>query len=395
MKRAKPSNEERPVSLKMLAEHLNLSPATISLVVNDAPGAKSIGAKTRERVLAAAAKFNYRPNFLARSLRTHQSFTIGVIVPEFSEGYFTMVMNGVEEHLLQSGYLHLVVSHQGRSDLIESYPRLLMERSVDGLLLVNTLLHNPVDVPVVAISGHKKMRGVANVMLDHDHAALLAMQHLYDLGHRDIVFMKGQPHALDSESRWASMRTLAESIGLRMRPELCVHIHTNSWSPELGYPVVRDLLATRRDFTAIVCFNDIAAIGAMRAIADAGLSCPEDISVIGFDDIASAAYYTPSLTTIRQPLRRMGEMAAQLLLKRIQNPKEAYPDTIMFEPELIVRQSTAPSESRFMTAQSGVEHASEEKVLHGKTAKKKQASRTHIDKKHRISKSSIQKSKSL
>lgn len=342
MKRTTPKGEERPVSLKTLAEHLGLSPATISLVVNDAPGAQSIAPKTRERVLAAAKKFNYKPNFLARSLRTRQSFTIGVIVPEFSEGYFTMVMNGVEEHLLQAGYLHFVVSHQGRPDLIAGYPKLLTERAVDGFILVNTMLNEAIEVPVVAISGHKKMRGVANVMLDHDHSAMLALQHLYDLGHRDIAFMKGQPHALDSESRWQSIRQLAESIGIRMRPELCVHIRTNSWSPELGYPVIRDLLAVRRDFTAIFCFNDIAAIGAIRAIVDAGLRCPEDISVVGFDDITSAAYHTPSLTTIRQPLRRMGEMAAQLLLKRIQNPKETYPDTVMFEPELMVRESTAP-----------------------------------------------------
>ncbi|WP_213805068.1 LacI family DNA-binding transcriptional regulator [Granulicella sp. dw_53] len=340
MKRPISQNQDRPISLKTLAEHLGLSPATVSLVVNNAPGAKSIALKTRERVLAAAKKFEYKPNFLARSLRTRQTFTIGVIVPEFSEGYFTMVMNGVEEHLLQTGYLHLVVSHQGRPDLIDEYPRLLTERAVDGFLLVNTLLRAPLDVPVVSISGHKKMRGVCNAMLDHDHSAQLALQHLYDLGHRDIAFMKGQPHALDSESRWQSILQFAEKIGIRIRPELCVHIRTNSWSPELGYPVVRDLLASRRDFTAIFCFNDIAAIGAIRAIVDAGLRCPQDISVVGFDDISSAAYHTPSLTTIRQPLRRMGEMAAQLLVKRIQHPHEPYPDTIMFEPELMIREST-------------------------------------------------------
>jgi len=332
--------DERPISLKGLAEYLGLSPATVSLVVNNAPGAKTIAPKTRERVLAAAQKLNYHPNFLARSLRTRQTFTIGVIVPEFSEGYFTMVMNGVEEHLLQAGYLHFVVSHQGRGDLLESYPRILTERAVDGFILVNTMLHESVSVPVVSISGHKKMRGVTNVMLDHDHSAALALQHLYDLGHRDIAFMKGQPHALDSDWRWQSIRQIAERIGIRMRPDLCVHIRNNSWSPELGYPVVRDLLATGRHFTAIFCFNDIAAIGAIRAIKDAGLRCPEDISVVGFDDIASAAYHTPSLTTIRQPLRRMGEMAAQQLLKRIQNPGGAFPDTIMFEPELMQREST-------------------------------------------------------
>lgn len=339
---AKKEAEDKPVSLKSVAAYLGLSPATVSLVVNDAPGAKSISPQTRTRVLAAAKKFNYKPNFLARSLRTRQSFTVGVIVPEFSEGYFTMVMNGIEEHLLEAGYLHFVVSHQGRPDLIDGYPRLLTERAVDGFILVNTLLRQPLNVPVVSISGHKKMRGLTNIMLDHDRSATLALQHLWDLGHRDVAFMKGQPHALDSESRWKSICEIAEKIGIRMRPDLCVHIRNNSWSPQLGYPVVQDLLATHRDFTALFCFNDIAAIGAIRAIVDAGLRCPEDISVVGFDDISSAAFTTPSLTTIQQPLRRMGEMAAQLLLKRIQNPKDAYPDTIMFEPELIVRESTAP-----------------------------------------------------
>jgi LacI family transcriptional regulator len=334
-------SDDKPVNLKVLAEYLDLSPATISLVMNNAPGAKSIAPATRERVLAAAKKLQYRPNTIARSLRTRQTFTVGVIVPEFSEGYFTMVMNGVEESLMQSGYLHYVVTHQGRADLIDEYPRLLSERSVDGFILVNTSLNDPVEVPVVAISGHRKMENVTNIMLDHDRSAALALKHLYDLGHRRIAFMKGQRHALDSEYRWEGIQQIARKIGITIYPELCVFLEANSWSPELGYPVVRDLLAKTRDFTAIFCFNDIAALGAVRAIVDAGLSCPTDISVIGFDDISSAMYYTPSLTTIRQPLRRMGEIAAQLLLRRIQSPKEAYPETIVFEPELMVRETTS------------------------------------------------------
>jgi len=334
-------SDDKPVNLKVLAEYLDLSPATISLVMNNAPGAKSIAPATRERVLAAAKKLHYRPNSIARSLRTRQTFTVGVIVPEFSEGYFTMVMNGVEESLMQSGYLHYVVTHQGRADLIDEYPRLLSERSVDGFILVNTSLNDPVDVPVVAISGHRKMHNVTNIMLDHDRSATLTLKHLYDLGHRRIAFMKGQRHALDSEYRWEGIQQIARKIGIAINPELCVFLEANSWSPELGYPFVRDLLAKTRDFTAIFCFNDIAALGAVRAIVDAGLSCPADISVVGFDDISSAMYYTPSLTTIRQPLRRMGEIAAQLLLRRIQSPKEAYPETIVFEPELMVRETTS------------------------------------------------------
>jgi DNA-binding LacI/PurR family transcriptional regulator len=331
----------RPISLKELAEHLDLSPATVSLVVNNARGIRTISLATRARVLAAAKECNYRPNSLARSLRTRQTFTVGVIVPELSEGYFTMVMNAVESYFLQAGYLHFVVSHQGQPDLIEEYPRLLLSRFVDGLLLVNTTLQHPVSVPVVSISGHRKMQGVTNVVLDHDRSAILALQHLHELGHRRIAFMRGQRHASDSQSRWESTMRLAQGIGIEIHPELCVFLEANSWSPELGYLPTKQLLERTTDFTALFCFNDTAAMGAIRAIADAGLSVPGDISVVGFDDISNAAYHLPSLTTVRQPLRQMGEMAAQLLIKRIQNSGEAYPDSIYFDPELVVRESTA------------------------------------------------------
>ncbi len=330
----------KPVNLKILAEYLSLSAATVSLVMNNAPGASAISATTRDRVLEAAKRLDYRPNPIARSLRTRQTFTVGVIVPEFSEGYFTTLMNGIEEYLLQSGYLHYVVTHQGRPDLIDEYPRLLTKRSVDGFLLVNTSLNEEVTVPAVSISGHKKLRGNTNIMLDHDRAALLALKHLYDLGHRRIAFMKGQRQVSDSDFRWQGILAMAKRVGLTIYPELCVYLEANSWSPELGYPIVRDLLARTRNFTAIFCFNDIAAIGAIRAIADAGLRCPDDISVIGFDDISSASYLTPRLTTVRQPLRRMGETAVQTLLKRIESPTAPYPEVILFEPELMVREST-------------------------------------------------------
>jgi LacI family transcriptional regulator len=354
----------------VLAEYLSLSPATVSLVMNNAPGAKSIAPATRERVLAAAKKLDYRPNPIARSLRTRQTFTVGVIVPEFSEGYFTMLMNGIEEYLLQAGYLHFVVSHQGRADLIDEYPSLLRQRSVDGFLLVNTELNEEVAAPVVSISGHKRIKGTTNLMLDHDRAALLAMKHLYDLGHRRIAFMKGQKHVGDSESRWLGIQAMAKRVGLTIHKELCIYLEMNAWSPELGYPVVRDLLARTRDFTAIFCSNDIAAIGAVRAICDAGLRCPEDISVIGFDDIASAAYMCPRLTTVRQPLRRMGEMAVQTLLKRIESPNEAYPESIMFEPELMVRESTGAAPHHEEAAAAVIE-AAEAPVKVAKIAKTK------------------------
>jgi DNA-binding LacI/PurR family transcriptional regulator len=331
----------KPVTLKVLAEYLDLSPATVSIVLNNSPVAKSIATATRQRVLAAAVKFKYRANVHARMLRTRLSNTIGVMVPELSEGYFTTVMSGVEQCLLQEGYLSYTVSHLYRPDLIEEYPQLLMDRSIDGLLVVNTELRHKLPIPAVGISAHSRIAGVSNIELDHTRAAGKALRHLHDLGHRRIAFMKGQPFVPDTELRWTAILATAQELGLLVRPELCLYLQQTSLSAEIGYQPVRELLARTRDFTAIFCFNDLAAIGAIRAIEDVGLHCPADISVIGFDDIGAARFYNPRLTTISQPLYLMGQTAAKLLITRIQSPNEAYPEVVTFEPELVVRESAA------------------------------------------------------
>jgi DNA-binding LacI/PurR family transcriptional regulator len=331
----------KPVTLKFLAEYLGLSPATVSIVLNESPVAESIPSATKQRVHSAAKKFNYRPNLHARMLRSRLTNTIGIIAPELSEGYFTGVMLGVEQYLLQEGFLYFTVSHLGQPDLKDEYQELLMSRRVDGFLLVNTQLSLNVPVPVVGISTHSQYPGITNIVLDHNLAAHMALRHLYDLGHRRIAFMKGQRYSLDAEARWQSIVAIAKEIGIVIRPELCIFLEENIWSPQLGYPPIRDLLSRTRDFTALFCFNDTSAIGAIRAIQDAGLHCPRDISVIGFDDIIVAEYFNPRLTTVRQPLRKMGTAAAEQLVKRIQSPDEPYSHEVWFEPELIVRESTA------------------------------------------------------
>jgi DNA-binding LacI/PurR family transcriptional regulator len=309
--------------------------------LNNSAVAKSISVETRRRVIEAAKKFEYRPNPHARMLRSRLSNTVGVVVPELSEGYFTGLMMGVEQHLMQAGYLYFTVSHLCRPDLLEEYPELLIGRAVDGLLLVNTDLRKKIPIPAVGISSHILTPGVTNIVLEHDRAIRLAMRHLYELGHRRIAFMKGQHFSLDSESRWQSIATIAQEIGIVIRPELCIYLEKNLWSPELGYLPVRDLLGRTRDFTALFCFNDTSAIGAIRAIEDEGLSCPRDISVIGFDDIIVAEYFNPRLTTVRQPLHKMGTAAAEMLIQRIQAPGDSYPEKVWFTPELVVRESTA------------------------------------------------------
>jgi LacI family repressor for deo operon, udp, cdd, tsx, nupC, and nupG len=334
--------EER-VNLRQLAQKLHLSQTTISLVLNDSPGAKSIPPHTRARVIEAARKYNYRPNYFARSLRQSRSMSVGILAPDLSEGFFTLVILGVEEHLIKSNYFYFTASHYWKPDLIKEYPRMLMERAVDGFLLLNTQTGIGSTLPVVAIASHNNEPGVVNIILDHTRAAELALRHLYEHGHRRIAFMQGPASNPDTQYRWEGILQIARELGITICPELCVSLPVNSWSPALGFEPIRNLLQTTRDFTALFCFNDIAAIGAMRAIQDAGLSVPGDISVIGFDDIVSAAYQRPSLTTVRQPLREMGREGAQILLDLIANPGKQYPAEVIMQPELIVRESTGPA----------------------------------------------------
>jgi DNA-binding LacI/PurR family transcriptional regulator len=327
-------------SLKQLAEHLGLNPATVSVVLNDVPG-RSIPQATRERIKTAAKAMNYQPNLLARSLRSRRTLTIGILVPELGDGYHTQVMTGIGDHLIQAGYFYFTAHHRHKPNLVEEYTRMLVGRGAQGLIAIDTRLEHPVSIPVVAVAGHRHIEGVTNVLLDHARAAELTLEHLCALGHVKIAFMRGQPFSSDSDERWKSLVTVAKRLGIEINPELVVSLDRDMTSPELGYPVVQQLLATKLPFTAIVAFNDISAIGAIRALKDFNLRVPEDISVIGFDDIKAAAFTLPRLTTINQPLEEIGRVATQSLLNRIHNTVSP-PDEITVEPELIIRESTGP-----------------------------------------------------
>ncbi len=341
------------LNLRQLAEHLRLSQTTVSLVLNNSPAGRSIPQRTRDRVFEAARKFHYRPNYFARSLRNSRSMSVGVIVPDLSDGYFPVVMSAIEKRLLKAHYFYVTASHYRRPELVEEYSRRLMERAVDGLLLLDTPAQIQVPAPAVAVSSHNPAPGVTNVVLDHDLAARLALTHLKKLGHERIAFMQGAQGITDAKYRWKSILSMAKEMGIAVRPELSVQLEETRQTPEAGYHVMKELLKRTREFTAVFCFNDISALGAMRAIMDAGLRVPDDISVVGFDDIIAAAYCKPSLTTVKQPLQEMGARAAQVLLDRIANPSQEWPAEIVMEPELVVRESTGPVRRHALADQNG------------------------------------------
>ena len=297
--------------------------------------------ETKDRIFEAAAKYDYRPNYFARSLRAQRSFTFGVIVPELSDGYSAMVLNGVESELSKKGFFYLTASHLHRDDLLETLTQVLVERQVEGIIAVDTPIRYVPNLPIVNVSGHQEIEGVTNVVLNHQHAAELGIGHLNDLGHTKIAVLKGQAFSSDTEIRFDAILKAARKRNIRIGPKLWSQLEGDLPSPEVGYSATKQLLAGGAKFTALFAFNDVSAIGAIRALNDAGLRVPDDVSVLGFDDIYGDAFHNPALTTIRQPLFEMGSLAAVTILNRLNGSKHEFLPELSVEPTLIVRKSTS------------------------------------------------------
>lgn len=333
----------RGITLKELATIVGLSPGTVSVVLNNTNRADTIPQKTKDKILQAAKEYGYRPHYFARSLRANRSFTIGVIAAELSDGYCAMILNGVESAVSQQGYFYLNTNHLHRQELLTHNSQMLIERQVEGIITIDTKIRFQTDLPIVAVAGHEDLPGVTNVVINHQTAAELGIEHLYSLGHRKIALIKGQEFSADTQIRFETIMEAAAKRGITIDEKHIVQLEGINPSPEVGYTAAKKLLAKTKDFTAIFAFNDMSAIGAIRALQDAGRRVPEDVSVVGFDNIYFAEFNSPSLTTIRQPLFEMGELAAETLLKKLSksNNGENIPQTLSVEPELIIRNSTS------------------------------------------------------
>lgn len=339
-----PLPQDGKANLKWLSEHLGLSRTTISLVLNDAPLAKRLSAETRERVIRAAENFGYRPNYFARSLTSKRSFLIGILAPDFGDGYDAAVLSGIESRLRDSEYVYFVASHLWSPSLLGRSVDTLLDRGAEGLLLVNTVLPRSVSVPTVTIGSNAPAGDASVVQIDNAHGVHLAVEHLAKLGHRKIAFFKGHRGSADTEERWRGVQRSCQEFGMEVDPSLTVELERMGEAGvhgiDEGHAAARKLLERRTKFTALLAFNDMSAIGAMNAFRDAGLSVPADVSIVGFDDLNVSAVVYPPLTTVRQPLREMGERAADKILRHIGQAGEPT-ENISLEPGFIVRASTA------------------------------------------------------
>lgn len=335
----------KPISQKALARYLKLSPSTISLVMNDAPLARFIPEATKQRVLEAARKFDYRPDFYAKYLSSKRSFSIAVLLPEIRESFAAAIVAGIDTHLVRHKFLYFTANHHDDETLIDEYPRRLIERAAEGFIFINTPVNKSLGRPVVAIGSQPCVEGVTRIALNNEHGGALALEHLASLGHRKIAVIKGHPWRASALERWTGICRAAQACGITIEPELIAELHSGNnprqlSAPEEGYQCAQRLIRKKLHFTAIIAFNDVTAIGAIRALHEAGLKVPQDVSVVGFDDIEGAAYLMPSITTLHQPLQKMGELAARHLLEEMDGAGKPHA-SVLVDPILIARESTA------------------------------------------------------
>ena len=337
------SHSGHPITLKKLAEHLGLSRTTISTILNDVPEATRFPQGTRQRVVESAKKLGYRPNYFARSLGSRRSCLIGVVAPDFGNGFEAAVLSGFERRLLNTGYTSLVATHLWSPDLLKRHVETLCDRGVEGLLLINSTPSESPGIPAVTICTDRCPIWSTRISIDNAFGIRKGINHLASLGHKEIAFIKGPEGSGDTQERWNAVLSTCKALGVRVDPRLTIQLgrlEPGTHQTEAGRIAAEDLLRRDRPFTALVAFNDISALGAMTALREAGSKVPEDVSVMGFDDIEFASIAYPALTTIRQPLEEMGATAAELLLRKLANDESV--QNMRVRPELIVRSSTCP-----------------------------------------------------
>ena len=337
-----------PVTLKDVAARAGVHPATASRALSPETSLL-VSEETAQRVREAAKALGYRPNPLARSLRTRRSHSVGVLIPDLNNPLFPPMVRGLEDRLAAAGYVALI----GNTDSDDERERVLFEqmraRHVDGFVLATAHLRSPLlaeaaraELPVVLVNRMAEDHSFSSVTVDNERGIRMAVAHLAGLGHTRIAHIAGPQEVSTGLARYRGFVAAMEAHGLAAAPELIVT--AKSFSIDEGQRCTQVLLALDRGCTAVAAANDMLAVGCYAALDEAGLSCPADLSVIGFNDMPFIDRLHPPLSTIRFPHYQVGTEAAQLLLERIAG--HSGPVKVLFlAPELVVRGSTAPPPS--------------------------------------------------
>ncbi|HEU0368288.1 MAG TPA: LacI family DNA-binding transcriptional regulator [Candidatus Acidoferrum sp.] len=351
----RPSSKSAAVTMRDVANASGFSPATVSIVLNNAPLARYIAPATKKKIEDSARKLGYRPNVMARFLRSKRTHSVGVMFFDVTDPFCTPILRGIENSLFQGSYVPILADAHNQRNRFERYLELLLERHVEALVVVANWLFVDIhlladfskrNIPAATIGWELPGDTVSSVMVDNEAGGRLAMEHLHKLGHRKIAYIRGPKTLIDSGPRWKGIQKFAHAAGLEIDSDLTMQL-PEAFDPnsgfEGGFRLTEEFLQRRKKFTALLAFDDLTAFGAIRALNKAGIRVPEQCSVIGFDDVALSALAAPSLTTVRQPLEVMGNLAVNIIMEGIAASQEKREWKITHQrvaPELMIREST-------------------------------------------------------
>jgi LacI family transcriptional regulator len=339
---------EREPTIQDVAARSGVSISTVSRVVNSTV---PVEPATAERVREAIAALGYRPNLLARSFRRRVTHTIGLLVPDISNPFFAELARAIEDAGFAEGYSVVLCNSDLSPVKQETYVHVLLAKRVDGLILASTGLiphgdgHDAVQrilaagVPCVVVDRDLGETPIDQVLVDNNQGGRLAGEHLIGLGHRQIACIVGPSDLTPSAGRIAGFCSALADAGLNLEADALVR---GNGRPDGGAEAARELLAREGTFTAVFAFNDQMASGAMAAFQRAGRQAPDDVSIVGFDDVPQAAATFPALTTVAQPIAAMGALGVRLLLDRIAH-RAAPNQREVLSTRLVIRESTGPA----------------------------------------------------
>ena len=342
------AHNDQPATLRDVATAAGVHPATASRALN--PGTRLlVSEETAQRVIEAAERLGYRPNSVARSLRTRRSHTIGVLIPDLNNPLFPPIIRGIEDRLAEHGYVALI----GNTDADPGKERLVFDqmraRHVDGFALATATLNSPIlaeaakaGLPLVLMNRIAQDYPFSSVTVDNEQGVRAAVAHLVSLGHTRIGHIAGPQDVSTGAARLRGYQEAMGSHGLAIGPADI--IYASGYTVEEGLRCSRELLEATDDLTAVVAANDMLAVGCYAALDELDLRCPEDMSVIGFNDMPFVDRLHPPLSTVRFPHTQLGAEAASLLIERIESGEGSPVKILFLAPELVARGSTVALE---------------------------------------------------
>jgi DNA-binding LacI/PurR family transcriptional regulator len=332
---------KRKITIEQVALEAGVSTQTVSRVINGRP---DVSATTRQTVQQVISRLGYQPSAIARSLASRRTRTLGLITADFSDYFFTQVIAGAEVEARKHGYFFMLSSTERNLQDEPEYLRLLAERHVEGILFTRPsteqdnrhlvkLLRD--GIPIVTTAYRLVGEALMVVDVDNVDGAEQAVNHLLQLGHRAIAMITGPETWKSANDRARGYFLALEGAGIAVDYSL---VTNGDWSYQSGYAAMQSLLARRVQFSAVFAHNDQMAIGSIRALREVGLRVPQDVSVVGYDDIPVALYFDPPLTTIRQPMREVGAVATRLLIEAVDEP-DMIKGEVLLKTELVRRDS--------------------------------------------------------